>query len=206
MDPAGSTSRVIAANEYRRVRWKNQLGWTREITRFPDTDDWDWRASIAEIESDAAFSAFPGVDRELVLLTGNGLRLRFEDGQPVVLPPPHGRHRFAGEDAAHGELLDGRTTDFNLMWRRDAITADLWIRPLVGAMVLFCDPHETWLLHLVAGQATFDAASGLPAMLAGDTAVLGGGAGRERHVVDGAGTALLARLRSASAARIPGAG
>ena len=43
---------VIAANEYRRVRWKNGLGWTREILRQPDHEDWDWRLSIAEIEQD----------------------------------------------------------------------------------------------------------------------------------------------------------
>ncbi|HMM25418.1 MAG TPA: HutD family protein, partial [Pseudoxanthomonas mexicana] len=92
------SSRVIPANEYRRVRWKNGLGWTREIVRVPDNDDWDWRLSIAEIERDAAFSSFPGIDRELVLLRGNGLRLRFEDGRTVDLMPPHDRYRFAGED------------------------------------------------------------------------------------------------------------
>src|SRR3546814_1791648 len=71
-------SRVIAANEYRRERWRNGLGWTREIhAHRPDPgSDWAWRLSIAEIERDAPFSAFPGVDRELVLLHGNGLRLR----------------------------------------------------------------------------------------------------------------------------------
>jgi hypothetical protein len=58
-------SHVVAANEYRRVRWKNGAGWTREIVRVPDREDWDWRLSIAEIEQDAPFSVFPGIDREL---------------------------------------------------------------------------------------------------------------------------------------------
>ena len=31
-----SDSRVIPANEYRRERWRNQLGWTREICRSGD--------------------------------------------------------------------------------------------------------------------------------------------------------------------------
>ena len=44
------SSRLIPANEYRRERWKNGLGWTREIVRMPDSDAWDWRLSIAEIE------------------------------------------------------------------------------------------------------------------------------------------------------------
>ena len=105
----GERSRVIPANEYQRVRWKNGLGWTREIARFPDTGDLDWRLSIAEIDADAPFSAFPGVDRELVLLEGNGLRLRFDDGDVVELHPPHERLRFAGERALRGELVDGPT-------------------------------------------------------------------------------------------------
>ena len=117
-------SRIIPANEYRRERWRNGLGWTREIARVPDAGVWNWRLSIAEIEQDAAFSEFPGIDRELVLLRGNGLRLRFNEGRVVELAPPHGRHRFAGEDAATGELVDGATHDFNLMWRRGVATSD----------------------------------------------------------------------------------
>src|SRR5690606_23181136 len=77
----GGMSRVIAANEYRRERWRNGLGWTREIHahRSDPAGDWTWRLSIAEIERDGPFSAFPGVDRALVLLRGNGMRLRFGD-------------------------------------------------------------------------------------------------------------------------------
>lgn len=71
------SSRVIPATEYRRERWRNQLGWTREILRLGDADAWSLRLSIAEIEQDAVFSAFPGIDRELVLLHGNGMRLQF---------------------------------------------------------------------------------------------------------------------------------
>ncbi|MGV7185194.1 HutD/Ves family protein [Xanthomonas axonopodis] len=81
-------SRVIPANEYRRERWRNQLGWTREILRLGDTAQWALRLSIAEIEQDAAFSAFPGIDRELVLLRGNGMRLTFGSGDAYVEPEP----------------------------------------------------------------------------------------------------------------------
>ena len=116
---------VIPANEYVRTRWKNGQGWTREILRVPDRDDWDWRLSIAEIEQDAAFSSFPGIDRELVLLRGNGVRLVFEDGEQIELEPPHGRIRFAGERGVHGTLRDGATHDFNLMARGLAEREDL---------------------------------------------------------------------------------
>jgi hypothetical protein len=194
-----SRSRVLPAHTYRRERWKNGAGWTREILRWPETGDWDWRLSIAEIEEDAPFSRFDGVDRELVLLSGNGLRLRFDDGRCVQLDPPHGRARFAGEDALQGELVDGSTQDFNLMWRRSAVDAQLWHRPLVGPMVIFAEPGTTWILHLLAGQARFADLSGLPDLAAADTALLIAGQERLRHVVDGAGEALLIRLQPSAA-------
>lgn len=189
-------SRVLPSYEYRRTRWRNGTGWTREIHAEPSPagDDWDWRVSIAEITADGAFSAFPGIDRELVLLSGDGVRLRFDDGESVDVLPPYGRHRFAGERALRGELIGGPTHDFNLMWRRDHYVADLWRRPLVGAMVVFAEPRSTWLVHLLAGHAHFADGSGLPDLAMGDTAILQAGEERLRHVIDGGGEALLIRL------------
>ena len=189
-------SRVIPANEYRRERWSNGLGWTREIARSPGNGDWTWRLSIAEIEQEAAFSWFPGAERVLVLLEGNGLRLRFSRSDVTLLEPPHGSLRFDGARAVAGEPVDGRAVVFNLIWRRNAVAAELWHRPLVGAMVIFAEAGETWALHLIAGEARFDDGSGLPALAAGDTALLVARNGsRMRHVVDGSGEALLVRLR-----------
>ncbi|MDN5783046.1 MAG: HutD family protein [Luteimonas sp.] len=197
MIPTQLQSRVIPANEYRRERWRNGFGWTREIhAQRPDPGgEWSWRLSIAEIERDAPFSAFPGVDRELVLLRGNGLRLRFDDGETHLLEPPHGWLRFAGERPLTGELVDGPTHDFNLMWRRDAISAELLHRPLVGPMVFFVEPGTTWTLYLLAGEARFDAASGLPPLQAGDTALLAAPK-RTRHLLDGGGELLAIRLNA----------
>ncbi|MBD9479581.1 HutD family protein [Pseudoxanthomonas sp. PXM02] len=191
-----ASSRLIPANEYRRERWKNGLGWTREIVRVPDSDAWDWRLSIAEIERDAAFSSFPGIDRELVLLRGNGLRLTFDDGRAVDLLPPHDRLRFAGEDAVTGELIDGATHDFNLMWRRDRVRAELLHRPLVGPMLFFTEPGVHWVVHLIAGQAAFDAAGGLGHLWSGDTAILVPGEERTRYALQGGGELLAIRIEA----------
>ncbi|TWI09494.1 HutD/Ves family protein [Aerolutibacter ruishenii] len=203
---AGGHVLVIPANEYRRERWRNRLGWTREIARGglsnegfrvdpgDSVSEWDWRLSIAEIEQDAAFSSFPGIDRELVLLSGNGVRLRFDDGETHELRPPHERLRFAGERNLTGELLDGPTHDFNLMWRRDRIEAGLWHRPLVGPMVIFTEPHGLWAVHLLSGQAAFDRAPELPTLSMGDTALIRAGDARVRHVLHGGGEALMIRL------------
>ena len=192
---APDLSRVVPANEYRRERWRNGAGWTREIAAEPEGGEGSWRLSIAEIEQDAPFSRFDGIDREIVLLSGNGVRLRFDDGNVHALEPPHGRLRFSGEAGVFGELIDGPTQDFNLMWRRDRIDAQLWHRPLVGPMVIFADAGTTWAVHLLAGRARFADNSGLPELEAGDTALLRAGDTRLRHVLDGGGEVLLAQLR-----------
>lgn len=198
MDPAQTQAPcILRASDYRRERWRNGAGWTRQIHAEPSTTagiDWDWRLSIAEIDADAAFSSFPGVERELVLLHGNGLRLRFDDGEVRELMPPHARMPFAGERALVGELVDGPTVDFNLMWRRDAIDAQLWHRPLVGTMLVFVEPGETWALHLLGGHASFDRGAAGSTMAAGDTALLRSGDERRRYLLDGGGELLVMRL------------
>ena len=81
------------------------------------------------------------------------------------------------------------------MWRRGRVDAQLWHRPLVGPMVLFVEPGSTWAVHLVAGQARFADASGMPPLAAADTALLlGAGETRQRFVIDGGGEVLVIRL------------
>ena len=198
------TCKVIPAAAARRVRWRNDAGWTNEIHVEPAGTPgsrnaagdigWSWRLSVAEIDRDAAFSLFPGVERELVLLSGNGMRLRFEDAELHTLQPPHGRIRFAGERALRAELVDGPTRDFNLMWRRGRATVQLWHRPLVGPMVVFVDPGSTWVVHVVAGSARLSDQGPTAGLSIGDTALLRADAGRTRHLVEGGGEALLIRI------------
>ena len=186
--------RIQRVRDYARMPWKNGAGWTSEIARWPAGETWDWRLSVAEIEADAPFSAFPGIDRALVLLSGNGSRLRFDGGRSHELAPPHGCLRFSGEAEVAGELIDGPTRDFNLMWRRAACDAQLWQRPLVGTVALFVDPEETWVLHLISGSARFRSDVELGELGAGDTAILPGQPTRQRFVLDGHGSALLIRI------------
>lgn len=186
-------AQVLRAQDYRRERWRNGLGWTREILRWPAAGDWDVRLSIAEVEGESAFSRFEGIERELVLLQGNGMRLRFEDGPAQELAPPHGRCRFAGEREVVGIPVDGPTRDFNLMWRRSAYSAELLHRPLAGSMLFRMEPRCTWLLFVLAGRMHFADEDGLPAPELHDTAVLAGAPGR-RFLLQGAGELLAIRL------------
>ena len=193
--------RWLPANEYRRERWKNQLGWTREILRVPDREDWDWRISIAEVDRDGPFSAFAGCDRELVLLSGEGMRLCFDDGETVTLEPPHGSHRFAGERALHAELVAGPTHDFNAIWQRERVAATVLHRPLVGAMVFFAEAGVSWLIHLLRGQATLKDPVAPVLLAQGDSALLEpvpGEASNGRVILDGGGEVLLVRVERRS--------
>lgn len=199
LDLRAMNPHVIPAADYRRERWRNGLGWTREISRAGGESDWAWRMSIAEVDADAAFSRFPGVDREICLLSGNGVDLCFDDGAREGLEPPHGRHRFEGERVVRAALRDGPVQVCNLMWRRDRVGVRVWHRPLVGSMVLFAEVGDTWLLHLLAGQALFSGGSGLTGLSGGDTAVLCSNVDeRARYALEGGGEALVARITAAA--------
>jgi environmental stress-induced protein Ves len=193
---AGVNVTLIPATEYRRERWKNGLGWTREVLRWPiDAEQWDWRISIAEVDKGGPFSSFPGVDRELVLLSGEGMRLNFEDGEVVELHPPHDRYRFAGERALEAELLAGPTQDFNLMWRRDRVEATLLHRPLVGSMLFFAEPGVRWVAYLLSGRAMVKDQLLPMALEQGDSALLAPQAGdHQRLIIEGGGELLLVRI------------
>jgi len=186
---------LIPANEYQRTRWKNGLGWTREITRYPSQDDpWSWRLSIAEVDKDGPFSAFENVDRELILLSGEGMRLNFADDESVTLNPPHDKHRFAGERELSAELISGPTQDFNVMWQRDHFDVQVLHRPLVGPMVFFSEKNVTWAIYMLSGQAQFKDQAHLMRLQQGDTALLFPDEISGRLILDGGGEALLIKL------------
>ncbi|MDR6992998.1 HutD family protein [Luteimonas sp. 3794] len=196
-----SSIQRIDAHEARRLRWRNDLGWTREIHAEPGAEAgvWTWRLSIAKIEQPAAFSRFEGVERELMLLAGDGLTLRFDDGQVSDLQPPHARLRFAGERALRGEPAGPAVSALNLMWHPGDVVASTWHRPLVGTMVVFVDPGDCWMVHLLAGQARL-AGMHMRPLERGDTLLLRAPGGRCRHVLDGGGEVLLARFQRAAPA------
>lgn len=181
---------ILRFDQARRERWRNDGGWTREIHREGGAEDWRWRISIAEVQADGPFSRFEGVDREIVLVSGNGMHLAFEQAT-FDLVPESPSLRFAGEAAVDCRLIDGPTTDFNLMWSREQIEAELWRRPLVGGSLLPVAAGETWVVHLLTGQLAFvDVAEAT--LAPGDTAILRGGRSQR---IEAAGSAVFIRLR-----------
>lgn len=110
----------LAAKEYVRTRWKNGAGETAQIAIFPPDaglDDFIWRISMATIAADGPFSLFPGIDRSILALAGQGCRLRWNDGEHLLRTGDHA-FRFVGETPIEAVLIDGPVMDFNVMTRR----------------------------------------------------------------------------------------
>ena len=114
------THRLLGPRDYRRVRWKNEGGWTTEIAQHPPAaslDEFAWRASIADVTHGGVFSEFPGVARTLVLLSGAGMHLERAAG-PLELRLPFDAVDFDGADAPGCSLVEGPVRVFNVMLRR----------------------------------------------------------------------------------------
>jgi environmental stress-induced protein Ves len=113
--------RILRAENYRRMRWKNGGGETAEIAVYPEgagLDDFGWRVSMAKVEAGGPFSAFPGVDRTLSILEGEGIVLDIEGRQPVTLTAASAPYNFPADAATNAELLGGPIIDLNVMTRR----------------------------------------------------------------------------------------
>jgi len=184
--------------DYRRMRWKNGGGWTTELAAFPvDAQTFDWRVSIAAIESDGAFSPFPGCDRHIALLEGVGMILRFDGADDVRLEQRLRFVGFAGEAETFGKLIAGPVRDFNVIARRDACRADVLHRPLVGPMV-FLPEAVTWFVYLVSGSATIKSGGGAQGLAAGESALLLPDGDSGRVVIDGGGEVIIAKFVAAA--------
>ncbi|OOG65546.1 histidine utilization protein HutD [Rhodanobacter sp. B04] len=115
--------------------WKNGLGSTREIAIHPDgagSDDFLWRVSVAEVDSAAPFSSFPGIDRQIALLDGNGFTMTLDDDREHALTTPFAPFAFAGEARVAVTLVGGPTRDFNLMVRRAQARGDIRVWQVPG--------------------------------------------------------------------------
>jgi environmental stress-induced protein Ves len=112
---------VIQAERVAAQPWRNGGGQTRELLAWPNASDWKLRISRAEIASDGPFSAFAGVQRWFVVISGKGvvLHMPMADGrtQDLQLLPGHTPLHFEGNLAPGCSLIDGATQDLNLMAR-----------------------------------------------------------------------------------------
>jgi hypothetical protein len=130
------TSSIIRAGDCLPQPWKNGMGVTREIARFPadaDNEHFVWRVSVAEVNSAAQFSAFPGIDRHIALLDGDGFTMTLDRAREHRLHTPFEPFAFAGEAHVDVSLVGGPTRDFNLMVRRAEAQGSVAVRREPGS-------------------------------------------------------------------------
>lgn len=160
--------RILRAVDRVATPWKNGGGVTREIAAWPPgagLDAFHWRISLADVAADGPFSAFPGVDRILTVIGGEGLVLDIE-GRTMRLQPG-APFAFPGETSVMARLTAGPIRDLNLMVRRGAWTAT--VQPWRGGRIAAADgPVLVVLLEDAEDFAALDAVL----IDAGETATL----------------------------------
>jgi hypothetical protein len=149
-------ARKLGPGEYREMPWKNGGGSTTELLIEPPgatlAGGFRWRLSMAAVADSGPFSCFPGIDRTLLLLEGNGLELDYGAHGRACLPGPLEPVSFAGEWTTRGRLLDGPCRDFNIMTNRANVRQEVHILRPVAATPLPTAP--TLLLYCACGAAT----------------------------------------------------
>jgi environmental stress-induced protein Ves len=111
---------ILPATGHARMRWVNGGGWTTEIVAAPSSNTWQWRLSVADVAAAGPFSLFPGVDRTIALLRGNGFALTIGGQVECLVDTPFEPFEFSGDESTSCGLIDGPVQDINLMTRRDS--------------------------------------------------------------------------------------
>ena len=167
-------TQLIQYASLRPAPWKNGGGSTTEIAVAPagaGFDEFDWRVSLATISQSGPFSSFPGIDRSLALVDGDGVLLDFGE-ERFVLSPSEPLIEFDGEAAVHATVVGGLTTDFNVMSRRGRCRHRLESCEVSGAEQLKRRSGTT-LLFLADGESlTVSSARERIAMVRYDVLVL----------------------------------
>jgi environmental stress-induced protein Ves/predicted GIY-YIG superfamily endonuclease len=137
----------LGPSSYRDMPWRNGRGVTTEIARDPPGDGpFDWRVSTAVVAEPGPFSPFPGLDRVLVVLQGQGLRLTHDGGDAISLPPLE-PYTFSGDALTAGGPIGEPVRDFNVLWRRDRLRAAVHVIRSPSTVAL----ATCTLFHVVAG-------------------------------------------------------
>lgn len=130
--------------------WRNGGGVTRELLAWPDSQDWLWRLSVAEVACGGPFSRFSGVQRWFAVLGQGGVALSL-DGQTHVLTRSSAPLCFSGDVPANCALLDGATQDFNLMVRSPQVAARM--TRVSGSIRSTLDAAKTIAVYAIDSRA-----------------------------------------------------
>ncbi|ARO33174.1 protein HutD (plasmid) [Rhizobium sp. NXC14] len=166
--------RILRAGDHKRMPWKNGKGETVEIAVSPPgapIDDFDWRISMAAVAEDGPFSIFPGIDRTLAVLDGNGMVLEIDGSAAVLLTTQTTPLAFPADVPVTARLEDGAITDLNVMTRRAGLTHSLARIDIDGATRLPL-PSPTCLFLCHRGMVSFRRSGETGTLAAGDALLI----------------------------------
>ena len=166
--------RILRAGDHKRMPWKNGKGETVEIAVFPadaSINDFDWRISMATVAEDGPFSIFPGIDRTLAILDGNGMVLDVEGSSPVLLTAASDPLAFPADIPVAARLEHGAITDLNVMTRRDGLAHTLIRIDVDGSKTVPLSP-ATCLLLCHRGALSFRRDGETGTLAAGDALLI----------------------------------
>jgi uncharacterized protein len=166
------TGRVLRSSDYQRMPWKNGGGTTTEIWKAVSPDgEMLWRLSIADVASDGPFSLFPGIDRTIMVIEGNGMELAVEGQDVHRLDDLFEPFAFSGDAKTDCRLIAGPIRDFNLMVARSYGSGALRIQRLAPAETApFAE--NVAALHVLRGEIDLESGA-VHALPAGDTWIAG---------------------------------
>ena len=157
--------RIQRVDEHSAMPWANGLGTSYEVASDRNVDGvWTWRVAIAPVVLDGPFSVMPGVDRELVVIEGNGMVLEV-DGESVECLPGQ-VVRFSGDLTTFARLIDKPVVDLGLMTVRGSVAGSMVVVVDVGNVV------ESDVLVAI-GDAVFEDENGRQYRLGINDALLG---------------------------------
>ncbi|MBC7419232.1 MAG: HutD family protein [Bdellovibrio sp.] len=112
---------LLKKDDYKRMPWKNGLGTTTQILIDPPqssiAENFNWRLSSADVATNGLFSTYLGYDRFLTVLDGQGFNLKIQD--KVLEIKKHEVIKFSGDAIVNCELIDGKITDLNFIFKSD---------------------------------------------------------------------------------------
>jgi hypothetical protein len=159
---------LLREAEYITVPWKNGGGLTREILKVPaEATAFDWRLSLATIEQPGPFSTFEDYDRTLVLVRGAGVELDFGVYGRAVLRTPGQLAAFDGSWATSCTLLDGPSSDLNLIVSKTRAEARARLVRVATPEIIHTAGWEETLICCITGAAQIENAAGEIATLSG---------------------------------------
>ncbi|AFU36244.1 MULTISPECIES: HutD/Ves family protein [Acinetobacter] len=107
--------KLIRADQYTKMLWKNGAGFTLEIARSQGEADFEWRISMADVTTSGPFSLFPNKQRIISVLDGQGMVLHV-DNLPAKKLKQGDIFAFHGESQVQSGLVDGAIRDLNLIY------------------------------------------------------------------------------------------